>query len=212
MHNSTLKRETDARKHRCCCPGQDRAKFSPAACLSAADAPVLHHHQSSVSAHTAAPTPPAGYPPHRIGLCCRPRLRAPSWPSLPATPPRAELAFAAGHTSLHCPPPSASSSFPPFNRCHSQPAPSFFHPRRHLLLPPKAPHGRGRRRHRVVTPSRQALVSYVCTVTSIATSRCLTGLHRRPAASTAAPHPPRARCRPTGLASRTREAGTGQGG
>lgn len=48
-HDNTLKRESDTRKHRCCGPGQDRARFSPATCLCACDAPFFHHHQTSVS-------------------------------------------------------------------------------------------------------------------------------------------------------------------
>lgn len=63
---------------------------------------------------------------------------------------------------------------------------NFFHPHRYLLLPPKAPHGRGHCRRRVVEPSRQALASDVHTVTSTVVSCCLTGLHRRTVHSTSA--------------------------
>jgi hypothetical protein len=121
-NNNTLKRESDARKRRCCRPGQDRARFSPAACL-----PQLTHHCSTTINPLSART---GQPSHRTGLCCWLHLLAMSTAfGLLVVPTIQLMAFPAGTPllpSLSSSPPSAKVTawvWPPSPSCrHTPPA------------------------------------------------------------------------------------------
>lgn len=199
--------------------------------------PHCRHRPTAVAAATAAPAasvprchsshqpllPSASHPLSLSSSHCRHRhheLCVVATDAVAASSPRTRSALRGGGRGD--PPPARPDPSQHLN---------FFHPHRCLLLPPKAPHGRGHCRRRVVEPSRQALASDVHTVTSTVVSCCLTGLHRRTVHSTSATgsgdrvwqgaldlasrqrrRTPAPRCRRQhgGPASHTEEAGSGR--